>query len=191
MLAVGWLRLKAPVRQPFELSVTKIESRSNVDYALRTAQQNTLALSGMADQKASIVLGASFVIASIIFTGFDTSNIEPIRVGLGLTSVTSGLLAAFALLPKLPRPPTSGPSSKPNLLFFGTVAQMDHEQYLDQMRDLLSDDDQVYEAILEDLYQAAFAPARKFRLLRLSYLALMIGMVISLLIAAGSWVAAG
>ena len=37
-----------------------IEGRQTVDHVLRTVQQNTLQLSAMADQKASVVLGAAF-----------------------------------------------------------------------------------------------------------------------------------
>ncbi len=158
-----------------------LEANSTIDYALRTAQQNTLQLSSMADQKASIVLGSSFVITSIVFTGLDATDLEAARLSLAVTSVVSGLLAALALLPRMSWRRSVG--SKPNLLFFGTVSRLDHADYRRRMREMLADDADIYDAIIEDLYQAASAPARKYQLLWLSYVTLMVGMVVSLVLA--------
>ena len=131
-------------------------ARSSVDYALRTAQQNTLHLSAMADQKASIVLGSSFLILSIIFTDIDLADPDFAVLALATTALASGLLATLALIPRMPT--RTRRSTYPNLLFFGTVARMDHNEYMTAMRDVIADDSRLYDAILEDLYQSSFAP---------------------------------
>ena len=81
----------------------------------------------MADQKASVVLGAAFVMATIVFgdlTGLDEQNVETVM--LACTAVLSGVLAALAVMPRIM---VGGEVSEvvPNLLFFGAIAQMNRE----------------------------------------------------------------
>ena len=83
-------------------STEPIQGRQTVDHVLRTVQQNTLQLSAMADQKASVVLGAAFVMATIVFgdlTGLEESNVETVM--LAVTAVLSGVLAALAVMPRI------------------------------------------------------------------------------------------
>ena len=153
------------------------DSRGTVDYILRTAQQNTLQLSAMADQKASVVLGASFVMASIVFGDLTATDDRAIAtIILAVTAVTAGLLAALSIIPR-----TGSRGGRRNLLFFASIAELDHDEYLRQMRQMLGERDALYEAVLEDLYQASVVlRARKYPLLRASYVALTTGMVATL-----------
>ena len=158
-----------------------IEGRQTVDHVLRTVQQNTLQLSAMADQKASVVLGAAFVMATIVFgdlTGLEDSNVETVL--LAVTAVLSGVLAAFAVMPRIM---VGGhQTERPNLLFFGAIATMERDDYIARMRELLQDDDAVYEAVLEDIHQGSHVLlARKYLLLKMSYLALIVGMISTLI----------
>ncbi len=157
-----------------------IKGRPTVDYVLRTVQQNTLQLSAMADQKASVVLGAAFVMATIVFgdlTGLQDSNVETVL--LAVTAVLSGVLAALAVMPRIM---VGGQKAeRPNLLFFGSVATMDRDDYISQMRHTLQDDDRVYEAIMDDIHQGSqVLLSRKYLLLKLSYATLIAGMVATL-----------
>ena len=152
-----------------------------INYVLRTAQQNTLHLSAMADQKASVVLGASFVMASIVFADV-AGETDPALASilLAVTAVASGLLAAFAVMPSVAARVST--SERANVLFFGNVAAMEHDEYFDRMHAVIESGPSIYDAILEDLYQASHVlMRRKYRLLRLSYLALMVGMVATLI----------
>ena len=158
-----------------------IQGRQTVDHVLRTVQQNTLQLSAMADQKASVVLGAAFVMATIVFgdlTGLEDSNVETVM--LAFTAVLSGVLAALAVMPRIM---VGGEKAeRPNLLFFGAIATIDTEDYIARMREVLADDDRIYEAILEDIHQASqLLLNRKYRLLKMSYLALIVGMIATLI----------
>ena len=158
-----------------------IDGRQTVDHVLRTVQQNTLQLSAMADQKASVVLGAAFVMATIVFgdlTGLDESNVETVM--LAVTAVLSGVLAALAVMPRIM---VGGEKvERPNLLFFGAIATIPSEDYIARMREVLADDDRIYDAILEDIHQASrLLLNRKYRLLKLSYLALIVGMIATLI----------
>lgn len=158
----------------------RLEGRASVDYVLRTVQQNTLQLSAMADQKASVVLGAAFVMATIVFgdlTGLQESNVETVL--LAVTAVLSGVLAALAVMPRIM---VGGQKAeRTNLLFFGAVATLDRDDYISRMRQALQDDDTIYEAIMDDIHQGSqVLLGRKYRLLKLSYLALITGMVATL-----------
>lgn len=157
-----------------------IKGRQTVDHALRTVQQNTIHLSSMADQKASVVLGAAFVMATIIFgdiTGLDTLDVP--RVMLAVTAVGSGVLAALAVTPRLKAAEQVG--ARKNLLFFGEVADLERDDYVARMREILHDDDAIYEAIMDDIHQASFVLLRrKYRLLQASYSMLIVGMLATL-----------
>lgn len=157
-----------------------IEHSDAINYVLRTAQQNTLMLSSMADQKASVVLGASFVMASIVFADVGGESDPAVAsILLAVTAVASGLLAALAVMPRIMT--STKNSDRVNLLFFGNVARMEHGDYVARMREMLDSSPAIHDAIIEDLYQAAqVLMHRKYRLLRLSYLALMVGMVATL-----------
>ena len=161
--------------------VEPLEGRPSIDYVLRTVQQNTLQLSAMADQKASVVLGAAFVMATIVFgdlTGLEDSNVETVL--LAVTAVLSGVLAALAVMPRIM---VGGEQAeRPNLLFFGAIASMEPDDYVARMREVLADDDKIYDAIMEDIHQASqVLLGRKYRLLKLSYLALILGMIATLI----------
>ncbi|MEO0493707.1 MAG: Pycsar system effector family protein [Actinomycetota bacterium] len=159
----------------------RVEHADAINYVLRTAQQNTLHLSAMADQKASVVLGASFVMASIVFSDV-AGDTDPALASilLAVTAVVSGLFAALAVMPRGVSSKNSDGST--NVLFFGHVATMDHDEYFDRMQDVLESGPTIYGAILEDLYQASqVLMFRKYRLLRYSYVALTVGMVATLI----------
>ena len=60
-------------------------------YLLRTTQQNHVSLSMMADQKASILIGAAFVLLTILFANLRE---HPLTVRLAVLMVTT-ITAAF------------------------------------------------------------------------------------------------
>jgi hypothetical protein len=162
--------------------VSEKTGRASADYLLRTAQQNALALSAMADQKASVIMGAAFVIASIVLPSATTDGVSAVQITMGITSVVAGLLAALSLLPgHIKKGPPFNAESNP--LFYGAVANMTREDYLATMNEIIEDDAKIYDAILWDIHASLHAPARKFQMLRYSYISLMVGMVASLLLA--------
>lgn len=156
------------------------DGRASVDYVLRTAQQNLLQLSAMADQKASVVLGSAFVMASLVFGDVAGSGeLDAVRAGVLFTALFSGVFAAIALTPRL----VGNPEHK-QPLFFGSIARMEVDEYRKVMRELLADDQQIYDAIVNDLHAASRVLLHsKFRPLQVSYLVLVVGMTITMVIA--------
>lgn len=148
----------------------------NAVHVIRTAQQINVMLSQMADQKANILLAATFVIFTIAI-GQAREMAEPLPVLiLGGGAFFSAIFAVLAVLPAS-HYRTGG---KPNLLFFGSFTQLSEEEYLDQIVDAIEHDEQAYRMMARDLYQNGVVLERKkYRLLGYAYRIFLAGLVAS------------
>src|SRR5438046_3175751 len=84
-------------------------------HLLRTTQQVQYQLSQMADQKASMLLGITFVIFTITVGQARIGAPQPALLILGAAAFVAALLAVSAVLPSI-RPPAAAEGSD-NLLF--------------------------------------------------------------------------
>jgi hypothetical protein len=149
-------------------------------YLLRTAQQIQYQLSQMADQKASMLLGATFVIFTITVSQIqNVAQPAPLLI-LGAAAFVSAFLAVIAVLPSTKAPPRAdGPA---NVLFFGSFTQVPEAEYVEMLLDVVSDSRTVYEAFAHDIYQNGRVLARKkYRFLAYAYRILLGGLVMSFL----------
>ena len=113
----------------------------NAVHLMRTAQLAQLQLSAMADTKASILMGATFVIFTItIGRGHDGSAPLPLLI-LGGAAFLAAICTILAVLPKT-KPGVGG--GKPNILFFGNFTQMDEEAFVEELVARLRGDDSLY-----------------------------------------------
>lgn len=162
-------------RQDREPSGLPSVGSGSVDYVLRTAQQETIAISTLADQKANILLGVSLIMTTVIIGVLPSTGMT---FALGILGVSSAVAAILTLLSLLPSRPITG--REPNPLYFVDVADMTYEAYTETMADVLAKTDSLYQAILADLYQSSrFLVSRKFRFLRAAYLVFLIGLVLT------------
>lgn len=147
-------------------------------HMLRTVQNNTLLLSQMADQKASILMGATFLVFSIAVSRSLTGDL-PWSLGiLAVCAFLSSLLAVLAVLPSI-RPPTADATLNP--LFFGHFSSMDEEEWTSAMLDALSADETVFRSMLHDIYQnGAVLQRRKYRCLGYAYRVFIVGLFVTL-----------
>ncbi|HEY6815180.1 MAG TPA: Pycsar system effector family protein [Croceibacterium sp.] len=148
-------------------------------HMLRTVQNNTLALSQMADQKASILMGATFLVFSITVSRAFTGGL-PWSLGvLALFAFLSSLCAVLAVLPRL-----SGslpPGVRRNKLFFGHFHDLEEEQWTADVLAGLHTDEAVFRAMLHDIYQnGQVLQHRKYRFLGYAYRLFVVGLVITL-----------
>lgn len=164
----------------FDIDAEAQHGTSSADYVLRTAQQNLVQMSALADQKASVVLASAFVAATIVFGDVaGSAELDALRISMLVTAVLSGILAAVALAPRFGIRPT-----KRQPLFFGSIAQMDRDEYREVMSEMLSNDRLIYETIVDDLHAASrVLVTSKYRPLQYSYLVLVVGMTATLGIA--------
>ena len=142
----------------------------NAVHMIRTVQMIHVQLSAMADQKASILMGASFVIFTL-----------PLLM-LGAFAFLSAICAVMAIVPKT-RMPEGAPV---DLLFFGSFTQLPVDDYVTQVVDVMADEETMLRAIAADVYgNGVILRAKKYHYLEWSYRLFLIGLVA----AAGAFVA--
>lgn len=148
-------------------------------HLVRTALQANLTLSQMADQKASILMGATFVVFSISVGQASGGRFPVPLLILALFAGISALLAVAAILPRVRI--DEQPDEALNLMFFGGFTQLSEEEFIERMLRRLESDEQMFRTMLRDLYQnGQVLKRRKYRLLRWAYIAFLVGLVLSL-----------
>ena len=147
----------------------------NAVHLVRTVQQGHLQLSAMADQKASILMGATFVIFTITIGQARSGHAPLPLLVLGAAAFFSAVFAVLAIIPAVHyRGGTS------NLLFFGGFTQLEESEFIDKVLDRLDSDEQVYRTMLHDLYQnGKVLERKKYRLLGYAYRIFLAGLVAS------------
>jgi hypothetical protein len=151
-------------------------------HLIRTAQQMQLQLSAMADQKASILMGATFVIFTIAINQASQGNLDPALMVLGASAFLSALFAILAVVPAVaPRP-----GQALNLLFFGSFTQLDESEYVDRLTAGLGQEDDILRTMAHDIYQnGAVLRFKKYRFLRLAYNMFLTGLIATMVVFAG------
>lgn len=151
----------------------------NAIHLMRTAQLVGLTHARMADQKASILLGATFLVFSLSITRALTGEVPVALSVLAAFSFASSLGAVMAVLPSVNRP--KGKSANNNLLFFGHFAWTDEAEWTADLLDALETDESVLRTMAHDLYQnGQVLQAKKFRYLSLAYRLFIAGLVVTL-----------
>lgn len=146
---------------------------ANAVHLVRTTQQINVTLSQMADQKASILMGATFVVFTIAVGQASRGTPNPALVVLALFAFASAMLAIYAVLPSVKAPP----ADSPNLLFFGHFTQMSEEAFADAVIEKLRSDEATYRLMLRDIYQNGLVLERKkYRFLGHAYRVFMVGL---------------
>ena len=158
---------------------------TNAVHLVRTTQQITMQLSQMADQKASILMGATFVVFTLAIgqarTGGGTLA-APLTI-LATFAFLSALLAVSAVLPRVgtaPPAPDADGKDRGNILFFGLFAQMSEDDYIAAIKARLRSEEDMYEAMLRDTWQNGVVLARrKYRLLGYAYRLFIAGLTLT------------
>jgi hypothetical protein len=150
----------------------------NAVHLVRTATQTNLALSQMADQKASILMGATFVVFTLAIGQARSGTVPLALLVLAVFAFLSAMCAVAAVLPAI-----SGKSqadAQPNILFFGTFAHLSEDEFADRILDELGDDERIYRTMLRDIHQNGLVlQHKKYRFLRYAYLLFLTGLVLT------------
>lgn len=162
-----------------------------VQTLFRVTLKNHLTLSDIADTKANILLSVNAIIISVALSNLipkldnpsNTYLIFPTLIFLTF-SVVSMVLAVLATRPNI----TSGQFTKEdvaekkvNLLFFGNFHKMKLSDYEWAIGELVKDKDYIYSSLTKDLYFLGLVLHRKYKILRLTYVIFMVGIVVSVL----------
>ncbi len=146
----------------------------NAVHMIRTVQMIHVQLSAMADQKASILMAACFVIFTITINQAKGALPPLPLIVLGGFAFLSAICAVMAIIPK-----TKMPKDAPvDLLFFGSFTQMPVDDFVTQVVDVMADEETMLRAIAADVYgNGVVLQRKKFRYLELSYRLFLVGLV--------------
>ncbi|MFY7836329.1 MAG: Pycsar system effector family protein [Novosphingobium sp.] len=150
-------------------------------HLVRTSQQINLSLSQMADSKASILMGATFVVFTIS-VGQAKNGAMPWSLGvLALFAFVSAMCAVFTVLPSISGPKAAKLNDgKPNKLFFGYFTHMDEEEWVLSVLDDLRADETIFRTMLHDIYQnGQVLQRKKYRYLSIAYRSFMVGLCLT------------
>lgn len=155
----------------------------NAVHLVRTSQQITLQLSQMADQKASILMGATFVVFTLAVGQARSGQLALPLAILATFSFLSALLAVSAVLPRVGKdPPVAYRDGKDhsNILFFGRFSRMGEDEFIAAVKARLRSEEDIYETMLRDTYQNGVVLARrKYRYLGYAYRLFVIGLTMT------------
>lgn len=145
-------------------------------HLIRTTQQMQLQLSAMADQKASILMGAAFVVFSITINQAAQQNASPAMLVLAGFALVAAVLAVLAIIPAV-TPVRGAPL---NLLFFGSFTALDQDEYIERLVASVAEEEQVYRTMARDIYQNGAVLARKkYRYLAYAYRVFLLGLAVT------------
>lgn len=161
-------------------------------HLVRTATQANLTLSQMADQKASLLMGATFVVFTIAVSQAGRGHFTLSLLLLALFAFVAAMLAVAAVVPKVTGPKVTGPKetgpavdgpANPNLLFFGVFARMPEDTFIAAVLDDLATDETVFRTMLRDVHQnGQVLLAKKYRYLGLAFRTFQIGLALTFVV---------
>lgn len=161
-----------------------------IETMFRVTSKNHLTLSGMADNKANIMISINSILLSVVVTILMRkleNNPHLIIPTFALTFVCliTIVIAILATRPNV----SSGKFTKDdilkkrtNLLFFGNFHSVALKDYEWGMKEMMKDADYLYTSLTRDIYFLGIVLGKKYRLLRLCYTIFMFGIVISVLL---------
>jgi hypothetical protein len=151
----------------------------NAIHLVRNAQINNVTLSRMADQKASILMGATFVVFSLTVGRTLSAGLSYPLIVLGAFAFASTLCAVAAVMPSVDRAPAAG--EQVNRLFFGHFGSLDEGEWIEGILDDLETDERVFRLMLHDIHQhGKVLLERKYRYLGYAYRVFVAGLILTL-----------
>ncbi len=163
------------------------EAGRGVETMFRVTLRNQNHLSGIADNKANIMLSINAIMLSIIIStlvpqlGDNRILVVPTLI-LVVVCIFSIVLATLSVRPDIRFASYDEEkflTNKYNILFFGNFRQLPIEKFDWAIRQLLRDPELLYGSLSKDLYYVGLVLDRKFRYLRLCYNVFMVGLVIT------------
>jgi hypothetical protein len=163
----------------------KAGSDRGIETMFRTSYRTHIDLSGLADNKANIMISINGIMISILLASISPKIDSNPWLMLPTAVLLVGMLSSlvFAILAARPRVTShvvtleDVRSDSSNILFFGNFISLDEDDYVVGMRELMADTDRLYGNMIRDIYALGQVLALKFRLLRTSYNIFMAGLV--------------
>jgi len=163
----------------------KTGSARGIETMFRTSYNVQMDLTGLADNKANMMISINGIIISIIIASvapkLDANPwlLLPTTVFLlgNLVSIVYAILAARPRVSSVPIRLKDLEHSRGNILFFGDFANLPEEDYVEGMFGLLDDRRVMYETMMRNIYGLGLVLRKKFALLQIAYSAFMVALV--------------
>jgi hypothetical protein len=174
-----------------QLVFESVEQRSGIDYALRTIQQSQVQFSLMADAKANIMITVCSIVISVSITQLYRPEFLRPLLTLDLFTAVALISALLCVLPSRRKPPlrngvvdVDSPTFNP--LFFMHFRYLSPEEFEKQLEQRFSSAGELYRSLSRDIYAGGVVLASsKFRLLQISYVSFIVGLLAALAVAMG------
>jgi hypothetical protein len=167
----------------------KVGTARGIETMFRSAYRVQMDLTGLADNKANMMISINGIIISIIIAAvapkLDSNPwlLVPTTIFL-LGTLVSIVYAIVAARPRVNTEPITLQDlehSEGNILFFGDFSNLSEDDFIDGMLDLLNDRTVLYETMIRNLYGLGSVLRKKFALLQVAYTAFMLALVLGVL----------
>lgn len=175
----------------------KAQPKRGIETMFRSIYNSHINLSSIADSKANMMISINSLLISITLTlvgaklsllgtSFKQNQIViyPI-IALLLTSLGAIIFAILSAKPKITRRIHSindVNESKVSILFFGNYTWFTIDEFEHQMKELMKSEEALYGNMIRDLYYLGQVLIIKYRMIRISYLIFMIGIIFTVLV---------
>ena len=161
-------------------------SARGIETLFRSAYRVQMDLTGLADNKANMMISINGIIISIIIAAvapkLDSNPwlLIPATIFLcgTLISIVYAILAARPRVSKTEITLEDLESSEGNILFFGDFANLSQDEFTQGMMSLMEDKTVVYETMIRNLYGLGSVLRKKFALLKGAYTAFMVALIL-------------
>ena len=157
-----------------------------IETLFRSAYRVQMDLTGLADNKANMMISINGIIISIIIAAvapkLDANPwlLIPTTIFLvgNLVSIVYAIMAARPRVSTVPITLEDLENSDGNILFFGDFANLTQDEFTTGMLDLIESKTVVYETMIRNIYGLGSVLKKKFALLKVAYTAFMIALVL-------------
>ena len=177
---------KQKVKKQKEKLSSALGTNRGIETMFRSAYRVQMDLTGLADNKANMMISINGIIISIIIASvapkLDANPwlLIPSTVFLlgTLISIVYAILAARPRVSSQPITLDDLRHSEGNILFFGNFANMSEDEFLEGMVELVQDKTVVYESMIRNIYGLGSVLKKKFALLQVAYTIFMAALII-------------
>jgi len=176
---------KAKSKKRKEKLSNALGTNRGIETMFRSAYRVQMDLTGLADNKANMMISINGIIISIIIASvapkLDANPwlLIPSTVFLlgTLISIVYAILAARPRVSSQPITLEDLRHSEGNILFFGNFANMSEGEFLEGMVELVQDKTVVYETMIRNIYGLGSVLKKKFALLQVAYTIFMAALI--------------
>jgi hypothetical protein len=176
---------KAKSKKRKEKLSNALGTNRGIETMFRSAYRVQMDLTGLADNKANMMISINGIIISIIIASvapkLDANPwlLIPSTVFLlgTLISIVYAILAARPRVSSQPITLEDLRHSEGNILFFGNFANMSEDEFLEGMVELVQDKTVVYETMIRNIYGLGSVLKKKFALLQVAYTIFMAALI--------------